>query len=380
MSTQNALYGRDPALLRRINAAATLREIHGSEVLTLTELVARTGLSRRTAEAVLEDLLRAGWVEDQPPPAQGRGVGRPARRFRFRHDAGYAMGVDVDTQRVRAVLTDLAGETVATADRACHASAPRRERLDALTGVATEALAAAGVAQDRLEAVTVGTPGLVLPDGTVTICQVLEDWSGFSLADALTDGFPCEVHVENDVNLAALGERWRGVCRDVDHTVWVQTGRRTRVAIVIGGQLYRGSDGAAGEVGWVTDLGWDTVRDHPLSATGSGRSHVSDDFRRTLEAATVGDTEALALVDSYGRALSHGLAAVVLTLNPTCLVLGGGAALAGPVLADAVRRHLEPICLKTPAIETSRLGEEAVLAGAVRTSLDFVESRLFAVT
>lgn len=377
--SDEALYARDPALLRRINAAATLREMHGSGRLTLTQLVQRTGLSRRTAEAVLEDLVRDGLVEDKAPGVESRGVGRPARTFRFRTEAGYAMGIDVDTQRVQAMITDLAGSPVAKVEVGVKGSSSRGDRLQGIERAARQALTQGRIAKRRLQAVTVGTPGLVLPGGEVTVCQVLKDWSDFSLRDELSGFFPCPVIVENDVNLSAIGERWRGVSPNIDNTVWVQTGRRARVAILIGGQLYRGADGAAGEVGWLADLGWAEVRDHPLSSSGSGRCHVNGSFRRTLQAAAAGGPEAVALFDSYGKALSHGLAAVVLALNPTCLVLGGGAALAGEVLVDAVRRHLGPMCLKLPDIRTSQLGEDAVVVGAIRTSLDQIEASLFSV-
>jgi predicted NBD/HSP70 family sugar kinase len=377
--TDQSLVAAEPAIMRRINAARALREVHRLGRLTVTQLVERTGLSRRTAEAVLDGLVQAGLVADEPPVHRGDRVGRPARTFRFRTDAALAMGVDVDTRSIRAMLSDLSGSILGMGEVGVTPSSSRAVRLAAIHEAARQALDESGQPADGLQAVTIGTPGVVLPDGSVTVCKVLQNWSNFPLGRALSDGFPCPVIVENDTNLSAVGERWRGTSADVDDVVWVQAGRRVRIAILVGGRLYRGADGAAGEVGWLSQLAWDAVRDHPLSASGSGRSQVDANYVRLVTAATA-DPQASGLFDEYGRALSLGLAAVVLTLNPRYLVIGGAAAaLAGEVLTASIRRHLGPMCLVLPEVRASSLGAEAVVTGAIRMSLDAIEESLFSI-
>src|SRR5918996_3377684 len=121
-----------------------LREFHRRGRLTVTQVVQWTGLSRRTAEAVLNDLVWDGLIEDEPPPLVARGVGRPARTFRFRTDAGLAMGVDVDTRSVRAMLTDLSGTVLGTGDVPVAPATRRGERLDAIRAAAGQAMAESG--------------------------------------------------------------------------------------------------------------------------------------------------------------------------------------------------------------------------------------------
>ncbi len=379
MALDDPLVATEPSLMRRINAASALRAVRHLERLTVSQLMERTGLSRRTAEAVLDGLVRDGLITEEPPPTIGRAVGRPARTFRFRADAGSAMGIDIDRRSIQAMLTDLSGSLLGTVEVTVPASSSRAVRLDAVHEAAGRVLEQCGQSASSLWAVTVGTPGVVLPDGSITVCKVLPDWSDFSLRDALAPGFGCPVTVENDTNLSAVGERWRGSSGDLDDAVWVQTGRRIRIAILLGGRLHRGSDGAAGEVGWLSQLAWAAVRDHPLSSSGAGRYAVDPEFLRLVAVARSGDERALASFDSYGRALSLGLAAVVLTLNPRCLVIGGAAAMAGDVLTMAVRRHLMTKCLVVPDVRTSRLGSESVMTGAARTSLDTIERSLFSV-
>ncbi|MGH3098676.1 MAG: ROK family protein [Streptosporangiales bacterium] len=372
-------YTGDPALLRRINAVAVLRVMYAGDPLRLAQVVERTGLSRRTVEAVLDELACDGLVRETPA---GRGtgtVGRPARSYQFRTDVGHVLAVEVRRRRTVCVLADLAGEVVAESSRPVAATAERRERVGTVVAAARDALHRARVPKKRLRAVAVATPGVVRDGSDVTHCSILPDWTGFSLRGELASFFSCPVHVENDVNLAAIGERWRGACADVDTVVWVLVGRRARVATIIDGTLYRGAGGAAGEIGWVPALGWSDVRDHALSFAGFEHTPESERAERTLAAAAHGDGAALASVDALAGTLAQGLAAVVLALDPACLVIGGGPARAGDVLSTAVRRHLEPYCLRLPDVRTSVLGDEAVLTGGVRAALNEVESQLFAV-
>ncbi len=360
------LDGRSPRLLRRINAASTARLLHESGPLTLAQLVERTGLSRRTAEAALETLRGEALVERQGP-SPGKGAGRPARTYRFRHESGACLGVAVRRTSVETVVTDLAGATLATARRRVGASASRRERLSALRQCARTALRRAGRTDADLRGAAVGTPGIVRSDGVVTRCTTIPDWEGFDLAAELERWTGCPVTVDNDVNMAARAERRHGSATDEKDLIWVLTGRHTRAAIVIDGELYRGPDGAAGEIGWLPALRWAEVRD-----LAGGRA----------DAAGAGGPDRAPLTgrdSDLASALASGLAALVLTVNPRCLVLGGVCAGAEPSFLAAVHAELAPLCLAVPTVRASALGEEAVVLGAAHSAVTAVQHRLFSV-
>lgn len=366
-----AIHGRDPALLRRINAAAILRLLHEQESMTLTEVVAGTGLSRRTAEAVLASLGGEALVECREAANGSRSVGRPPRTFRFRHEAGVCLGVVVELEQIRTVLADLAGEVLATGSTPVAREATRRERLAAIVEGSRATLARARVPRKRLRSVAVGTPGLVGPDGRITQCDLVPGWQDLDLGTELGRWMRCPVLVENDVNLAAQGERWRGAAQGRGSLVWVLTGARTRAAIVIDGRLYRGADGAAGEIGRLPVLGWAEVERHSLAYL---RAHSG--------AGQAGDLPAAR--DGLARALARGLAALVLTVNPQCLVLAGVCAAdedaaADDALARAVREHLGPLCVRPPEVRVSTLAGEGMVLGALRVALDDVQHRLFSV-
>ncbi|WP_242614339.1 helix-turn-helix domain-containing protein, partial [Actinomadura roseirufa] len=98
--SENPLHGGDPSVLRRLNAAATLRALREDGESTLTGLARRVGLSRPTTEGVLGELAERGLVAEVAP-RPGAGLGRPARRYRFRAEAGYALGIEIDAHRAR---------------------------------------------------------------------------------------------------------------------------------------------------------------------------------------------------------------------------------------------------------------------------------------
>lgn len=364
--------------MRRINAASTLRVLYDGATMTLTELTEATGLARKTAEAAVDRLVDDGLVEEVAPSVTARPVGRPARAFRFRPDAGHVLGIDVGRHRVVALIADLVGEITARTELAVSRTALRAERLDAVATAVRRCSATAGVELSELWATTVGTPGLVENCDHVSLCHVLPDWSGFSPGQALAEVIPGEISTENDTNLSALAEHWRGAAVGVDHLVWVRTGRRTSAAIMIDGALYRGHDGAAGEIGWSPDLGWSELSEHPLSFAGAASTREGAHAGHVVARARAGDPDAAGAIDAFARSLAPGLTALVLALNPSCLVIGGGIAAAGDTLLRAIDGHMRPNCLRMPELRTSSLGPDSVGLGAIRLGLNKVETQLFA--
>lgn len=371
------LRNADPALMRRINAVNTLRALYHGAPMTLTRIVEATGLARRTAEAAIERLIEQGLAVALAPSAADRTVGRPARSFRFRSEAGYVLGIDIGVHEVTALLADLGGNVKARSELVVARTANRAQRVGVALDAAERCRKDAGISPDDIWATTAGTPGVVEGSAYVSLCHVLPEWSEFSLADELGTGIPGTILAENDTNLSAVAERWRGVAQGVDSMVWVLTGRRIGAAIVVDGRLYRGADGAAGEIGWLPELGWSRLSEQPLSFTGADRTRAGETAATTVRRALAGDEDALREIDAFAAGLAPGLTALALALNPRCLVIGGGITVAGDALLAAVASHMRPHCLRMPDLRTSTLGADSVALGAVRHSLDHVENLLF---
>ncbi|MBB1252985.1 ROK family transcriptional regulator [Streptomyces alkaliterrae] len=375
------LIGGDPSLLRRINAAVVLRELRGArEPLTLSDLARSTGLSRPTVEGIVEGLVDAGLAaESAGAVGDTRRQGRPARRYRFRAEAGHLLGVEVGPHRVSAVLSDLAGRRLGTADRAASEHTGAEERLELVGETTGELLDRSEVARSTLRAVGVGTPGIVRDDGSVRLCTALPGWTGLPLGERLRRRFRCPVLVENDANSAVVAERWQGVAAGCDDVVMVLAGLSPGAGSLIGGRLHRGFGGAAGEIGALHLLGREAFPERLLSTTGEPL-HPLDEaaVAEVFALARAGDDLAGKAMERFIQRLVHDVAALVLALDPELVVVGGWAAGLDGVLGP-LREELARYCLRPPRVALSMLGDAAVATGALRLALDHVEEQLFRV-
>ncbi|WP_410791339.1 ROK family protein [Kribbella sp. C-35] len=375
MSEQPA--GGDLSRLRQLNAAAVLRELRGDQPLTLTELSKRTRLSRASTEDVARDLLGRGWLTEVAP-ASGS-VGRPARRYRFNAGAGRLLGIDIGGHKALALVTDLDGEVISQARLEIDPEAGRRQRLAALDRCVARALAgtssraAGGGSDGQIWATGVATTGLVDGTGKVMLSDSLPEWTGVDLGAHVRRLVPGPVRVENDCKLAALAETWRGVARYAKDVVFLLAGLRTGAGLIIDGKLHRGFANWSGEIGALPAAGWQQAPAHLhdwLDASGA------DGFERVFVAARAGDREALAAVRAYVQDLAVGASALVLTLDPQLVVIGGGFSRSADVMVEPLRRELDRWCLRTPEIRVSAFADEGVALGAVRLALDEVESTI----
>lgn len=320
------LSGGDPSLLRRLNVTAVLRSLYEAEELTLAELVKASEVSRPTVEEIAADLGEQGLVEEVVhPPHTPRPVGRPAKRYRFRPDAGHVAGLEIGALRALCLVADLRGEIVGRARVVLAPEMSAPERLAAALAVLDSTVRGF----PNMRALGVGTIGVVA-EGKVVRGDRLPGWTGVDLAVALGAGRTYPVLAGNDTKLATLAEHWRGVARGVDDVVYLMPGRSISFGLILGGKLHWGFHGAAGEFG--------------------GLRHLMAD-------------------------LATGVAAIVLTVDPQLVVIGDG----GPP-AGTLRAALERLCLFPVRVETSILGDESVALGAVRLALNRVESELFTVT
>ncbi|MPY55859.1 ROK family transcriptional regulator [Streptomyces spongiae] len=374
------LTGGDPSLLRRINSAVVLHALRATEHATLTEITRVTGLSRPTVEGVVEGLVETGLVVEQAAEeGAARRQGRPARRFRFRAEAGHLLGLDIGAHRVTALLADLDGRVLGTMSKDVAEKAPADERLERLRTTVAELLRRVGVSRGSLRAVGVGSPGIVEADGTVRLCTALPGWTGLNLGERLSRSFKCPVLVENDANAAAVAEHWKGAAVDSDDVVFVLAGLSPGAGSLIGGRLHRGYGGAAGEIGALHLMGRGATPEALLSTTDKPL-HPLDEKAvvEILAHAREGDERARAAFDRFTERLVHDVAALVLALDPELVVIGGWAPGLDDML-DPLRHELARCCLRPPRVTLSRLGEAAVATGALRLALDHVEEELFAV-
>ncbi len=392
-----------PQLMRRLNSALVLRTIRDAGSVSRAEITRRTRLSKPTVGEVVDSLVRTGYVSETPGGADGR-PGPNARLLAFRADLGHVVGIDVGANKILVHVADLDGEIVGSERRRTNGSGGADGLLEAVRAAVAEALARSGVDRSRLKAAAIGTPGVVDPvSGRVKFAPQLGDWEGIDLGRRLGRSFPCPVLVDNEVRLSVLAEQWRGAAQGTDAAVYVQIGVGIGAGILIGGELYRGADGAAGEIGYLPLPGDTRLADGlgSVERAAGGRAFArlgreaaagpdgallrelaggdpdAVDAEVVFAAARQGDAAAAAVVDELTRRLANGIAAVVAVLNPATVIVGGGVSRAGDALLEPLERHLRPLVPLPPRLVLSTLGEESVALGAVRLALQSADERLF---
>ncbi|KIF71656.1 transcriptional regulator [Streptomyces sp. AcH 505] len=368
--------GTDLSRMRELNQLSIVWALRGNPPSTVTELAGRAGLSRPAVDVLVQSLVTHGWAEVEEPGASSV-VGRPARRFRFRANAGHVLGIDIGVHKILVMLSDLEGNLVKTVRRPADPEAAPEARLAAVDHVIDEVLAEAGMTPGDIWAVTVGVTGPVDASGRTTLFTPLPGWHTIDPAAHLATRFPCPIQVENDCKLAAVAERWKGVAQDADDIVFLLAGLRTGAGLILDGTLRRGHGGAAGELGALKAVRWLTAPSHLENCPGAPAAAAPGEAAAwVFQAARDGDRDAKTAVRRYTRDLAVGLAALVLALDPQVVVLGGGFSRSADVILDPLERELTKHCLRLPELRTSTLGDESVALGAVRLALDEVDSRL----
>jgi glucokinase-like ROK family protein len=363
--------------------------------MSRADIARQTGLSRSTVSEIVADLLDSELILEA-----GDGPSRGGRRpiiLKFIDSAHVILGVDMGSTHVSVVLTDLRGQELAW-EHSDHPVRTDPEGTERLISRLCEALLARHEgARKRLLGVGVAVPSPVDPLRPKQVSDILlPHWRGYGVMEQLqvTHGVP--VLVENDANLGALAEHWWGAGRGLDDFTYVKLGTGVGSGHMIGGEIYRGATGVAGEIGHMviqpdglpcscgnrgcleTLVGTralmrrveELLPDFPESQL-NGASIAVDLIE---EAAMDGDALAMSLVQGVALDLSAALAAVMNLLNPAAVILGGALARLGPLLVapvmEAARSQTLANSVAASRIVTSELGPHATAKGAATLVLE----------
>ncbi len=387
-----------PKLLREVNARRVLRLLRLHGPCSRADLARHSGLSAPTISSGVVYLQKKGLVEPVGPgPSSG---GRPPSLLQFNTRLGYVAGADIGTSVIRVALADLNGTILgkwvgSTRSR----STPGRVAKLIVAGI-RELQTQHRVPPEKLVSLGAGVPGITdAQAGIVLSAPILPSgWQAVPLAQLLERGTGIPVTVENDVNLAAIGESWVGTARGVRNFVFLTIGTGVGAGVFVNGRLYHGSDWAAGEIGYLYVPGTDEAPlsiGHPgslesiIGARGirrswqklcngnrkSGGPKARINVPEIFDLAEKGDHRAGILLQQTARILADAITNVCVILNSSLIVLGGSVG-SHPALLEATRRILEQNDFSRPRLALSVLGGEAPLLGAIWLALKAAESIL----
>jgi len=377
-----------PTLLRDLNERTVLDAIRVGAPISRAEISRRVGISKPTVSVALESLQDAGLVREAANHTDGPKYG--AKFFEPVHEAALVFGLDLGARFLRGAICDLRGEVRARQDTEMP-GADVHAVVDAAADLRDRLIASCGLPLEALDNVVAGVPGVIeAPEGRVGLAGNIPGLEGLPVGAVLERRLGVPVTVENDVNLAAVGEHWRGVAQGVDNFVFLSVGTGLGAGLVLHGELHRGHHGAAGEVDFA--LGGDLERENDpaaagvtafaaqLAARGGLRTTLTSPFdARAIFRAARGDDElAGAVVDEEARRIAQHIVPIAAVADVALVVLGGGIGANGDLLLAPIRALLAERCPYPPRAEVSSLGDAAVLTGALAIGLRTARDNVFA--
>jgi predicted NBD/HSP70 family sugar kinase len=379
-----------PRLLRAHNERTLLEHLREAGPSSRPGLARIAGLSKPTVSQALANLESAGLVRPVGPATPS--LGRTAMLYEVDPTAGYVVGIDIGRAWIRVAAADLAGEIVARRDERNRARGAGT-LVKAVAAVAHEVVAEAGLTWKRVAHTVVGGPGVFDPDSDrLRHAPNVPGWSRPGVMSSLREALPPTVALDNDANLAAVGERTYGSGRDAGTFVYVSVGTGIGMGVVIDGELYRGAHGAAGEVGYLP-LGDDEAAGRDARRRGMLEEAASADAvvrtakrlgltgatsaKRVFAAARAGDELALAAVETEASRLALVVGTVAAIVDPEFVLLGGGIGSNIDLLRPPLERRLSELTPLAPPVAEGELGQDAIVLGAVASALDTARDIVF---
>jgi len=381
-----------PTVLRRASLDAVLGFAWDADAFTASDVIDDVGVTRSTAIDVIDELVARGLLAELP---NARAVGdyskgRPARRFSFRPESGYVVGLDAGRAHLTATVADFRGVAKAVRRMVVDASkdSPDARRRDAAR-IVDDALQAAAISRSDVAALCVGVPAPVDRNG-ISPPHRDDFWRRMNpeFSELFGEWAPL-VRVENDASLAAVAERAVGAAVGFDDFVALLAGERLGAGVWVDGRLLRGAHGGAAEMvafdhvsgvggAWglgyrAADLARRALAEGSLPAGSALRRLDADaiDGKTVLTLAGQGDTGALEIARQVGETLAI-VAGVLGSLfdSRRIIVSGAVAAGAGPVISAAVDALPQELDLPVPEIVASTLGADIVSTGAVWAAVE----------
>jgi len=314
-------------------------------------------------------------------------VGRKSTMLAFNAQRGYIVGIDLGRFRVRIMLADLLGNEVASTEtiNSANLSGEGKQSIWLIRDQIQDILKQTGKTKDDLLCIVIGIPGII-KDGRSFLAPFTENYLEQDMIETLQEAFEADVLLENCVNLGVVGEQWKGAGVNYKDILYIAYGVGLGSALVVDGKLYKGANGAAGEVGFmITDP---SNIDKQYEEIGSLEEALSrGKINNYLESGTF-DEEIVKLVERYQNdgntyaklvideiALHFGMALVNMCalLNPEVIIIAGGlGANLGKLFLNQWKETLGKHVPFVPDLLLSQLNHKETMLGAVMIGITHI--------
>jgi len=373
MVTHNQYRTGDQALVREINLSVIMNRLRTNAPISRAALAETTGLNKTTVSSLVNELIERQFVQEigLTSPSSGR----PAILLKLNPTAGFIVSCEIGVDFILVICTDFAPEIIWRHDEHIDPTIGQHAILDRALAILHQAIEVGCPACGTLWGMAVGVPGLVDQTTGALLFAPNLGWKDLPIRAILQESINVPLFVDNEANLAALGEHYFGAAQGYEEVLYISAGVGLGGGIVHGGRMFSGVTGVGAEFGhmtmdpngeickcgnqgcWETQVSqqalfrhvWRRVEQGEVSRLSemSGGSRASLTVPLIVDAASAGDAVALDALEIIGRHLGIGIASLVNALNPELVVFGGILSLAGEFLMPVIEKEVEQRALKS---------------------------------
>jgi predicted NBD/HSP70 family sugar kinase len=369
--------------MRAINRSAVLEYLRLSKTASRTELSTELMISKPTVMRIVDDLLAAGLIISLDE--REKGPRRSRELLALNAPNNLVLGVDIGGSHISAIIATIGGEILyqnRTAVNWSSSESNYQTLIQYIKDLRKEALSF----PVNILGIAIGVPGIIdSTNGVVRIAPSL-NWHNFPLLEKLESALDIPVIVENDVNLAVLGENWFGIGEGVNNLVMISVGTGIGSGIILDGKLHRGFRDSSGEIGYLLPgvqyldnqypgfgaleslASCSGITDRAIKSLKSTATHFDIskvDAQFVFDQAREGQTWAKNIVNETVDFLSLAIANISVCFDPELIIIGGGIAGSIDMLIAPIQKRLMNVIPFVPKLEGSRLLNNAPLLGAV---------------
>jgi glucokinase len=391
-----------PTTIRNHNRSLVLQIIEREGRIFRADLAKLTRMSEPTVSAIIGDFLQKKLVKDS-----GLGESTSGRRpfmIEFNPGVGYVVGIDAGGTNIKLGISDLGGNFIFKKRFPSKMIGTGEAAIAGLADLILRTIAESKVKPAQIFGIGLAVPGITDPEqGTVAYSPAFQ-WHEIAVRPMLFQKLHLPVFIENDVNSAALAEKCWGVAKSFQDFVFISLGTGIGAGLILNGELHRGYQYAAGEIGYtIVDIHWlkhqETAGrlsfgclESMAAAAGIVRRAKELGFTKAVtatkektatmvtedvfDAAKQGEPIALQVIEEITDYLAAGIINIALIVSPQAVVLGGGIAGAGEILRDMLQRKVNAVSPIKPEILLSAMHADAGLIGAASLAVRKAKQRL----
>jgi glucokinase len=377
---------RGLTVLRDINSRTILHLLMAHTPCSCSDLARYSGLTAPTVASSVARLEGLGLVK-----RLGAGCssgGRPPFQLGFNERCGFIAGVDLTPTAIRIGIADLRGKILGQSEEPIGDKSWPAAIVELIARQLAALREELRIPAKRLLSIGVAAPGITdVAAGMVVSVPAMRAWENVPLQHLIEARTGVDATIENDVNLAALAEHWRGVAQEEENFVYISVGRGVGAGLFINGRLHHGPEWTAGEIGYLLVPG---AARQPIrrSQSGSlesaiGTAGIEKQWpsppglcaRDIMDRAAGGHPAARRIVHRSAKILAEVCSNLSLILNCPLIVLGGELGMCEPLFAETCA-FVEKNEFARPRLAISQSGKDAQLLGAVRLALQRAEAAL----